>query len=90
MRLLNAVFLVTLNLRNSKIDKIKDIAEVDATGRYIAPVGVREDLSSCTLGGLIIYRQRGYHSSVLFILWVFSGPKVTGKQKQDAPLSFCG
>lgn len=43
MRLLNAVFLVTLNLRNSKIDKIKDIAEVDATGRYIAPVGVRED-----------------------------------------------
>ena len=64
----DALFLAVLKLPQSNL-VVKDIAEVDATGRYIPFPLVCRWLtmpSRTPLGAYYIYQRRGYHS-VLFI-----------------------
>ena len=85
----NALFLELLNLRNSST-QIKNIAEVGATGRYIAdPVGVqRTDCPHAYLTGRIYTDGVGVISVCLFVR-LFAGPNSSDGQRQDAPLFFC-
>ncbi len=85
----NALFLELLNLRNSST-QIKNMAEVGATGRYIAdPVGVqRTDCPHAYLTGRIYTNSVGVISVCLFVR-LFAGPNSSDGQRQDAPLFFC-
>ena len=86
----DALFLATLNLGNSNV-QFKDIAEVDAAGRYIPFPLVCRWLtmpSRTPLGAYYIYQRRGCHS-VCSSVQVFLGPKVASRQKPDTPLFFC-
>ena len=71
----DALFLAVLKLPQSNL-VVKDIAEVDAAGRYIPFPLVCRWLtmpSRTPLGAYYIYQRRGYHSVCSFTQ-AFSGP----------------
>ena len=81
----NALFLVALNLGNSKLS-IKDIAGVDAAGRYIPSRWRAEGFSPpARFYGRTIYTNGAGVESVCSIEKVFLGPKVTGQAEARCP-----
>lgn len=90
MRLLDALFLVSLNLRNSKLVN-KNNAEVDATGRCITvPVVCIEGAlpPSRTLLGALLYTNGVGVSSVYFLQGFSQDLKKRISRSTDTPLSF--
>ena len=91
MRLQNALFLDTLNLRNSKA-RIKNIADVDATGLvYSFPVGVRRGCHITLMHTFrdIIYQQRGYQFCLVYLCRFSQDLRCRASSKSDTPLFLC-
>ena len=85
----DALFLAVLKLPQSNL-VVKDIAEVDAAGRYIPfPLVCRWlTMPSCTpLGAYYIYQRRGYHS-VRSLLRAVEGLKRRTGRSQIPRFSF--
>ena len=86
----DALFLAVLKLPQSKL-VVKDIAEVDAAGRYIPFPLVCRWLtmpSRTPLGAYYIYQRRGYHS-VRSLLRAVEGLKRRTGRSQILRFSFC-